>query len=126
MASLRELYPDVEFDLDYMCENDDEEFIDESIDNVESEECEMADRKTENEKFDENVLPTDNATNGGDFVEWLETTARDDALSKKDEFRNIIMMDDENIEKFKKLYGVDRRNGRDAFLETLFSFYFIR
>ena len=122
VASLRELYPDVEFDLDYVCENGDEEFFDESVDDAESEECEMADRKTENEKFDENVLPTDNATNGGDFVEWLETTARDDALSKKDEFRNIIMMDDENIEKFKKLYGVDRKNGRDAFLETLFSF----
>jgi hypothetical protein len=37
------------------------------------------------------------------------------------EFTNCIKMDDENIEKFKKLYGVGRRNGRDAFLETLFS-----
>lgn len=121
VASLRELYPDVEFDLDYMCENDYDEYIDESIDDTESEECEMADNKTENENVNGFVLCADDPTSGESFVEWLESTARDEALSKKNEFRNFIMMDDENIEKFKKLYGVDRRNGKDAFLETLFS-----
>lgn len=122
VASLRELYPDVEFDLDYMCEMNNEEFIDESVDDAESEECKLADSKMENENVNGFVLCADDPTSGKGFVEWLESTERDDALSKKDEFRNIIKMDDENIEKFKKLYGVGRRNGRDAFLETLFSF----
>lgn len=122
VASLRELYPDVEFDLDYVCEMNNEEFIDESIDDAESEEYELADSKMENENVNGFVLCADDPTSGKGFVEWLESTERDDALSKKDEFRNFIKMDDENIEKFKKLYGVGRRNGRDAFLETLFSF----
>lgn len=128
VASLRELYPDVEFDLDYVCEMNNEEFIDESIyddesiDNAESEECETSDGETENENLNGFILCADDPTSGEGFVEWLESTERDEALSKKDEFRNFIMMGDKNIEKFKTLYGVGRRKGKDAFLETLFSF----
>ena len=115
VASLRELYPDVEFDLDYVCEMNNEEFIDESIDDAESEEYELADSKMENENVNGFVLCADDPTSGKGFVEWLESTERDEALSKKDEFRNFIMMGDKNIEKFKTLYGVGRRKGKDAF-----------
>ena len=38
------------------------------------------------------------------------------------EFLNIITMDDENIEKFKKLYGEGKRIGGNTFPETLLSF----
>ena len=38
------------------------------------------------------------------------------------EFLNIITMDDENIEKFKKLYGEGERIGGNTFPETLLSF----
>ena len=38
------------------------------------------------------------------------------------EFSNIITMDDENIEKFKKLYGEGKRIGGNTFPETLLSF----
>ena len=38
------------------------------------------------------------------------------------EFLNIITMDDENIEKFKKLYGEGKHIGGNTFPETLLSF----
>ena len=49
-------------------------------------------------------------------------TDREETLSRKDIYRNVFTMDDENIEKFKKLYGVGWKNDTDEFLEAFFSF----
>ena len=126
VSALDKLYPDVEFFFDYMREIDNEGFIDEYIEEYEPEEKlpeaeTMPEENNQEENNQEDSTPTQTVADD-DFLGWLESTARADTLSKKDEYRNVIIMDDENIEKFKKLYGDGRHDGKGTFSETLFSF----
>ena len=98
VSALDKLYPDVEFFFDYMREIDNEGFIDEYIEEYEPEEKlpeaeTMPEENNQEENNQEDSTPTQTVADD-DFLGWLESTARADTLSKKDEYRNVIIMDD--------------------------------
>ena len=132
--TLEKLYPDVEIFFDYLREIDDENCVDEYEPEEDLPEAEITQEENNQEKCEagtndtfvsESVVSDSAPTQvvaDDDFGEWFESTIRDEALSKKDEYRNVIIMDDENIEMFKKLYGYDCQNGKRTFFDILLSF----
>lgn len=132
--TLEKLYPDVEIFFDYLREIDDENCVDEYEPEEDLPEAEITQEENNQEKCEagtndtfvsESVMSDSAPTQvvaDDDFGEWFESTIRDEALSKKDEYRNVIIMDDENIEMFKKLYGYDCQNGKRTFFDILLSF----
>ena len=120
VKALEKLYPDVNFSLEYVREIDDEGCVDDYMEDDEPEESNQEEKGQEEVASEESHIIS--ANNDFDFMEWLESGERDHFLSKRVEFLNTITMDHENIEKFKKLYGYDRQDGKRTFFDTLFSF----